>query len=55
MFSIGLLGGTLVPKFIGNLSVDSTIQQSLLIAAIMAGILLIFSLFLGKVGKPKAS
>lgn len=55
MFSIGLLGGTLVPKFIGNLSVDSTIQQSLLIAAIMAGILLIFSFFLGIVGKPKAS
>ncbi len=54
MFSIGLLGGTLVPKFIGNLSVGSTVQQSLLIAAVMAGILLVFSLFIGSVGKPKS-
>lgn len=55
IFSIGLLGGTLVPKFIGNLSVGSTVQQSLPIAAIMAGILLIISLFIGMVGKPKSN
>ena len=54
MFSIGLLGGTLVPKFIGNLSVGSTVQQSLPIAAIMAGMLLVISLFIGRVGNPKA-
>lgn len=55
IFSIGLLGGTLVPKFIGNLSVGSTVQQSLPIAAIMAGILLIISLFIGRVGKSKSN
>lgn len=54
MFSIGLLGGTFVPNIIGNLSVGSTVQQSLPIAAIMAGILLLISLFIGRVGKPKA-
>ena len=54
MFSIGLLGGTFVPKFIGNLSVGSTVQQSLPIAALMAAILLVISLFIGRVGKPKA-
>jgi fucose permease len=53
VFAIGLLGGTFVPKFIGNLSVGSTVQQSLPIAAIIAGILLIISLFIGRVGKPK--
>lgn len=53
IFSVGLLGGTLVPKFIGDLSVGSTVQQSLPIAAIMAGILLVISLFIGQVGKPK--
>lgn len=51
MFSIGLLGGTLVPKFIGNMSVGSTVQQGLMIAAVMAGILLVISLFIGSVGK----
>ncbi len=54
IFAVGLLGGTFVPKFIGNLSVGSTVQQSLPIAAIMAGILFIISLFIGRVGKPKA-
>ena len=54
IFSIGLFGGTFVPKYIGNLSVGSTVQQSLPIAAIMAGILLVISLLIGKVGKPKS-
>jgi len=53
LFSVGLLGGTLIPKFIGDLSVDSTVQQSLPIAAVMAGILCLISLFIGRVGKPK--
>ena len=54
IFAIGLLGGTFVPKFIGNLSVGSTVQQSLPIAAGIAAILLIISLFIGRIGKPKA-
>lgn len=54
LFSVGLLGGTFIPKFIGDLSVGSTVQQSLPIAAVMAGILLVISLFIGRVGKPKA-
>lgn len=54
IFAVGLLGGTFVPKFIGNLSAGAaTVQQSLPIAAVMAGILFIISLFIGKIGKPK--
>jgi fucose permease len=55
IFAVGLLGGTFVPKFIGNLSVGSTVQQSLPIAVIIAGILLVISLFIGRIGKPKAN
>ena len=51
IFAIGLLGGTFVPKIIGNLSVGSTVQQSLFIAAIMAGILIVISFIIGRVGK----
>jgi fucose permease len=54
IFSVGLLGGTFIPKLIGNLSVGSSVQQSLSIAAIMAIILLVISLFIGRIGKPKA-
>lgn len=53
IFAVGLLGGTFVPKFIGNLSVDSTVQQSLWIAAVMAAILFVISLFMGRVGNRK--
>ncbi|NIA29743.1 MAG: MFS transporter [Actinobacteria bacterium] len=53
IFAVGLLGGTFVPKFIGNLSVGSTVQQSLPIVAVMAAILFIISLFIGRVGKQK--
>lgn len=53
VFAFGLLGGTFVPKFIGNLSVGSTVQQSLPIAAILAGLLLVISLFIGRIGKPE--
>ena len=55
IFAVGLLGGTFVPKFIGNLSVGSTVQQSLPIAALIAAILLIISFFIGRVGKPKTN
>jgi fucose permease len=53
IFAVGLLGGTFVPKFIGNMSVGSTVQQSLWIAAAMAAILFIISLFIGRVGKQR--
>jgi len=53
IFTIGLLGGTFVPKFIGNLSVNSTVQKSMLIALIIAGVLLVISFFIGRIGKPK--
>jgi fucose permease len=52
IFAFGLLGGTFVPKFIGNMSVGRTVQGSLPIAGVMAGILFLISLFIGKVGKP---
>lgn len=52
IFAVGLLGGTFVPKIIGNLSVGRSVQASLPIAAVMAGILFLISLFIGKVGKP---
>jgi fucose permease len=51
IFAIGLLGGTFVPKWIGNLSVGSTVQQSLIIPAVMAAILFLLSLVIGKAGK----
>jgi fucose permease len=52
IFAFGLLGGTFVPNIIGNMSVDATVQQGLLIAGVMAGILVVISLFIGRVGKP---
>ncbi|MDH7513416.1 MAG: MFS transporter [Clostridiales bacterium] len=52
IFAVGLLGGTFVPKIIGNLSVDRSVQASLPIAAVMAGILFIISLFIGRIGRP---
>jgi fucose permease len=54
IFAFAMLGSTLIPKFIGNLSVGSTVQQSLPIAALMAAILLVVSFFIGRIGKPKA-
>jgi fucose permease len=54
LFAVGLLGATFIPKMIGNLSVGSTVQQSLPIAAVLAGILLVISLVISKIGKPKA-
>jgi len=52
IFAVGLLGATFVPKFIGNLSVGHSVQGSLPVAAVMAGILFITSLFIGRVGRP---
>jgi len=53
IFAVGLLGATFVPKFIGNLSVGSTVQQSLWIAASMAAILFVIALIMGRIGKQK--
>jgi len=47
IFAIGLLGGTFVPKYIGNLSAAGTVQGSLTIAAVMAGLLFVISLVMG--------
>jgi len=51
IFAIGLLGGTFIPKFIGNLAEGKTVQQSLPIAAVMAGILIIIAILMGITGK----
>jgi fucose permease len=53
IFAVGLLGGTFVPKYIGNLSVDKTVQQSLGIAAIMAALLFVIALIMSIVLKTK--
>jgi fucose permease len=53
IFAIGLLGATFVPKWIGNLSVGRSVQAGLPVAAVMAGILFIVSLFIGRVGNPE--
>ncbi len=54
IFAIGLLGGTIVPRIIGSLSVGATVQQSLVIVAVMAGILFFIALFMGMQAKPAA-
>jgi fucose permease len=53
IFAIGLLGGTLVPKWIGNLSATGTVQGSLKVAAVMAVLLILVTPLLGVVGKQK--
>jgi len=53
MFSVGLLGATFVPKIIGNLSADGTVQQSLMIVLAMAIALFVISLFLNVGSKAK--
>ncbi len=51
VFATGLLGGTFVPKLIGNLSVGSTVQQSLSVALFISLALLVISLFIARVKK----
>jgi fucose permease len=53
IFAVGLLGGTFVPKWIGDLSAGGSVQAALRIAVLMAAILFVISLFIGRVGKPK--
>lgn len=57
MFSVGLLGGTFVPKIVGNLSAGASVQQSLMIVFGMAVALVVMSVLLmvtGKAGTAKA-
>jgi fucose permease len=51
IFAIGLLGGTFVPKYIGDLSAAGTVQGSLTIAAVMAGLLFLIALIMGMMRK----
>jgi fucose permease len=53
IFAIGLLGGTFVPKYIGNLSATGTVQGSLTIAAVMAGLLFVVALVMGTMRNKK--
>jgi len=53
IFAVGLLGGTFVPKLIGDVSAGGGVQAGLKIAALMAGILFVISLFIGRVGRPR--
>jgi fucose permease len=53
IFSIGLLGSMILPKLVGYLSKGKTVQQSLPIAAVIAGVLLVIAIAMGAVGNPK--
>lgn len=53
VFSIGLLGSMILPKVVGYLSKGKTVQQSLPIAAMIAGVLFVIAIVMGAVGKPK--
>ena len=54
IFSIGLLGSFL-PRIIGALSVGRPVQDSLSIAAAVAGVLLVLAVIMGLAGNAKAS
>jgi fucose permease len=53
IFAVGLLGGTIVNRIIARLGTETTIQKGLPLAVVMAGILFVISLFLGRVGAAK--
>jgi FHS family glucose/mannose:H+ symporter-like MFS transporter len=53
IFSVGLLGPTFLPFVIGKLSVGRTIQQTLPIAAVVAGVLLVIALIMNTAAKSK--
>lgn len=46
LFSIGLLGGTFVPQYVGVLAQGKSIQQSLWIAVVMAGLLCVITILM---------
>jgi fucose permease len=51
IFAIGLLGNTLVQKWIGNLSATGTVQGGLKVAAVMAALLVLVAPVLGATGR----
>lgn len=55
IFSIGLLGSMILPKIIGMISMDKTVQQSLPIAAVISALLMVSALLMSsartKMGK----
>ena len=53
IFSVGLLGPTFLPFVIGKLSVGRSIQQTLPIAAVVAGALLVIALVMNSIAKSK--
>ena len=53
IFSIGLLGSMILPKVVGYLSKGKTVQESLPIAAMIAGVLFVIAIAMGIAGKPK--
>lgn len=53
IFSIGLVGSMVLPKVIGHLSKDKPIQQSLPIAAAIAGLLLLLAVAMEVSRRPK--
>jgi fucose permease len=53
IFSIGLLGSMVLPKVVGYLSKGKTVQESLPIAAMIAGVLFVIAIIMGITGKPK--
>ncbi|MCU0913126.1 MAG: MFS transporter [Planctomycetes bacterium] len=55
IFSIGLIGSMILPKAIGRLSENRSLQQSLPIAAVIAGILLVLALAMRLAGKARPS
>jgi fucose permease len=55
VFAIGLLGGTFVPQWIGNLSAAGTVQGGLKVAAVMAALLIVVTPLLGVVGGKRPS
>jgi fucose permease len=54
IFAIGLLGGTFIPKYIGDLAAGHTIQGSLNIVAVMAGLLFLIALIMGMIHRRAA-
>jgi fucose permease len=53
IFSIGLLGSMILPKVVGYLSKGKMVQESLPIAAFIAGVLFVIAIAMGIVGEPK--
>ncbi len=51
IFSVGLIGAMVIPKLIGNLSVDKTVQESLPIVVVVTGALVVVAVLMGIASK----